>query len=202
MRKTSPMATLHPSNLLTYVSLAAGVCAVAAALRHSAAGAGAMLAIAALADTFDGRFARLFERSPELDAIGADLDSLSDAVTFGIAPIATIGILASQVNAPAPWWWWTAGVAYVGCTLTRLAYYNVAHASDGQIFVGLPTPVAALVWSTLLLTASGWMSLSLVAFVLGLAMIAPLRIARPSDGGLSLFALWPVGLVLAHMSRG
>jgi len=198
---TSPASSVHPSNLLTYVSLAAGVCAVAAALRGSAPGAGACLALAALADTFDGRFARMFTRSPRLEAIGTELDSLSDVVTFGVCPVAALAILSSRVSAPAPWWWWLAGIAYVACAMTRLAYYNVANADDGGTFVGLPTPVAALVWSTLLLVSSGWVPMSIAAAALGVVMIAPLRITRPSGGGLTLFALWPVFLICAHVAR-
>lgn len=198
---TSPASTLHPSNLVTYISMTAGVCAVAAALRGSAAGAGVCFAAAALADTFDGRFARLFARTPRLEAIGVELDSLSDAITFGICPVAAIAILASRTNTAAPWWWWLAALAYVACAMTRLAYYNVANEEGRAGFVGLPTPVAALVWSTMLLATAGWGVASIVAAALAAGMIAPLRIARPSGGGLSLFALWPVALIATHAAR-
>ena len=129
----APVWSFHPANLLTYVSLAAGICSVAAALQHSAAGAGAFLALAALADTFDGRFARLFTRSSELEALGVQLDSLSDAVAFGAAPVAAVAILLSA-QAAGPWTpvWWLAAIGYAGCALTRLACYNVSHADDGR----------------------------------------------------------------------
>jgi CDP-diacylglycerol--serine O-phosphatidyltransferase len=92
---TSPASSIHPANLLTYMSLAAGVGTIAAAANGSAPGAGACLAAAALADTFDGRFARRFTRSADLAAAGAQLDSLVDAVVFGLAPIAAIGMQLS-----------------------------------------------------------------------------------------------------------
>ncbi|HET7220942.1 MAG TPA: hypothetical protein VFJ02_22970, partial [Vicinamibacterales bacterium] len=82
-----------------------------------------------------------------------------------------------------------------------LAYYNVAHGDDGPAFVGLPTPVSALVWSTLLLIINSWGAMAIAASILGVAMIAPLRIVRPSGGGLTLFALWPVLLIAAHLAR-
>jgi CDP-diacylglycerol---serine O-phosphatidyltransferase len=198
---TSPASSVHPSNLLTYVSLAAGVCAVASALRGSASGAGVCFAAAALADTFDGRFARMFTRTSRLEAIGAELDSLSDVVTFGACPVAALAILSSRVSAPAPWWWWLAGITYVACAMTRLAYYNVANAENGKTFVGLPAPVTALAWSTLLLVSTGWIAISIAAVVLSVAMIAPLRITRPAGGGLTLFALWPVLLICVHVTR-
>jgi CDP-diacylglycerol--serine O-phosphatidyltransferase len=197
----SPVAVLHPSNLLTYVSLTAGVCSVAAALSGSAPAAGACLAAAALSDTFDGRFARRFTRSRQLEAAGVELDSLVDAVTFGASPIAAVAILSTRAGAAAPWWWWVAAVGYVASAMTRLAYYNVAHADDGPQFVGLPTPVAALVWSTLLLASGGWTTMAIAAAALAAAMIAPLRIVRPAGGGLTLFALWPVALIATHLAR-
>lgn len=197
----SPAAVLHPSNLLTCVSLAAGLSSIAAALSGSIAAAGACLAAAALSDTFDGRFARRFARSPQLEAAGVELDSLVDAVSFGAAPVVAIAILAARGGGVAPWWWWVAAVGYVACAMARLAYYNVAHADDGAAFVGLPTPVAALVWSTLMLAGDGWGPMAFAATLLAAAMVAPLRIVRPARAGLGLFALWPVALIAAHLAR-
>jgi CDP-diacylglycerol--serine O-phosphatidyltransferase len=198
----APVWSIHPANLLTYVSLAAAIGSVAAALQHSAAGAGAFLALAALADTLDGRFARLFNRSAELEAQGVELDSLSDAVAFGAAPIAAVGILLSaQPAAGSLSAWWIASIVYAGCTLTRLAFYNVSHAEHGHSFVGLPTPVAALVWSSMLIGGTGTTGASIVAIVLGVLMIAPLRISRPAGAGLTLFALWPIALLVAYLAH-
>ena len=65
----------------------------------------------------------------------------------------------------------------------------------------MPTPVAALVWSSVLLTGVGITGASIVAIVLGLGMVAPLRISRPGAGGLTLFALWPIGLLVAYLAQ-
>ena len=98
--------------------------------------------------------------------------------------------------------WWLAAIGYAGCALTRLACYNVSHAPDNpRAFVGLPTPVAALVWSSVLLTGPGIAGASIVAIVLGLGMVAPLRISRPAAAGLTLFALWPIGLLVAYLAQ-
>jgi CDP-diacylglycerol--serine O-phosphatidyltransferase len=196
---TSPLATIHVSNGLTYVSLAAGLLAVAAAMQGSAAGAGALLAISALADTFDGRFARLFRRDDDRQAIGVQLDSLSDAVAFGAAPIAAVSVLLGGGTGGAGIVWWMAGIVYAACALTRLAFYNVSHANDTTGFVGLPTPVAALVWSSLLAFGTSIASASIVAILLGVAMIAPLPIRRPAGGGLTIFAMWPLTLIVVHV---
>ena len=196
---TSPAASLHTSNLLTYGSLTAGILAIAAALQSSAAGAGAWLALAALLDTFDGRFARRFDRTSAQQAIGAELDSLTDAVVFGIAPVISIAILLSLDRQPMPLVWWIAAVVYASSALTRLAHFNVAHESDG--FTGLPTPVAALVWSTLLVWGPDATRAWSAALGLGVAMIAPFSIGRPAARGLSVFAAWPLALLAVHVAH-
>jgi CDP-diacylglycerol--serine O-phosphatidyltransferase len=170
MHRPSPASFIHLSNLLTYVSLLFGVAAIAAAMSGSAAAAGALIAAAAIADTFDGRFARTFTRSRELASMGAQLDSLADAVTFGIAPVVIAGLLFRPSGGPAVWIWWSAAFVYAACALTRLGFYNVWD-GDSSGFVGLPVPVAALCWSTLLLLDAGTVALTIVALSTSLAMI-------------------------------
>jgi len=194
-----PATSLHPSNLLTYASLACGVGAIAAAVHSSGAGAGALLALAALLDTFDGRFARQFARTADLQAIGGELDSLVDAAVFGITPIAAIGILLASTRGDVPLAWWVGGFVYVLCALTRLAHFNIAH--DATRFVGLPTPVAALVWSTLLLWGPDAPRAVATTLVLAVAMVSPLPIGRPARRGLTVFASWPIVLLIVHVAR-
>ena len=156
-----------------------------AAIGGSAAGAGALLALAALADTFDGRFARLFRRGPEREAIGVQLDSLSDAVSFGVAPVAAVSVLLAAERGGTSMLWWIAAIVYACCALTRLAFYNVSHSpNDATGFVGLPTPVAALIWSSLLAFGLNATLAAALALSLGLAMVAPIRIRRPTGIGL------------------
>jgi phosphatidylserine synthase len=192
----SPAAAFHPSNLLTCVSLIAGLGSIAAALHGNPAAAGALLASAALCDTFDGWFARRFVRSRDLQALGAQLDSLVDAVAFGAAPVIVTGILIGRNASIA---WGIAAVSYTACALARLAFYNVSGGKGG--FVGVPTPAAALAWSTALVFNPGVGSATILASALGLAMIAPLTIPRPGRAGLSAFAAWPVALLVVHLSK-
>src|SRR5262249_60817717 len=78
-------AYFHPSNAVTYLSLLAGLLAVAAAKEwQSWSAAGALLALSALADTLDGRFARLFHRDRDHDRVSTDLDSLADTERVGL----------------------------------------------------------------------------------------------------------------------
>jgi hypothetical protein len=59
--------------------------------------------------------------------------------------------------------------------------------------------VAALVWSTVLLTHPGAFTSVLVLAATAAAMVLPLRIPRPRGMALAIFVLWPVGIVLAHL---
>ncbi len=197
---TSPSSSFHLSNALTYVSLSAGLLALMAAIGGSAAGAGAFLALSALADTFDGRFARLFRRGPEREAIGVQLDSLSDAASFGVVPVAAVSVLLAAERDGMSMLWWSAAIVYACCALTRLAFYNVSHApNDATGFIGLPTPVAALIWSSLLAFGLNATLAAALAISLGLAMVAPIHVRRPTGVGLMVFAGWPLALVVKHV---
>ena len=194
----APLHELHVSNLLTYGSLAAAVTAVAASVMHNTAIGGCALALAAIMDAFDGRFARRFIRTPRQTRIGHELDSLADAVTFGLAPVALVGSRFPTDGVPAVLSWGVA-VFYVLAVATRLAFYNVQ--DDDDRVIGMPTPAAGLVCCTsLLLPASMWGA----AWPLALSavlMIAPLPITRPRARGLSLFAAWAASLAITFGSR-
>ena len=138
----APLHELHVSNLLTYGSIAAAVTAVAASGMHNTAIGGCALALAAITDAFDGRFARRFSRSPRQTRIGHELDSLADAVTFGLAPVALVGSRFPTDGVPAVLSWCVA-VFYVLAVATRLAFYHVQ--DDEDRFIGIPTPAARLV---------------------------------------------------------
>jgi len=196
----APVHDLHPSHLLTYASLACGVLAIAAAHGNGASAphlAGAFVAAAALSDTLDGRFARRLPRTPRDSAIGGHLDSLVDACVFGMAPIAILAAVAPPPEGLLFTAWWLAAVVYGVCAVTRLASFNVA--DDARTFVGVPTPAAALVWSTVL-AAGATPAVTMAVFAaLGLAMVMPVAIPRPRGAALMLFGAWAVGLVGWHL---
>jgi len=196
---TSPLAAFHPANVLTYVSLLASVAAVAAAVRGNSGAAGALIAISVVADTFDGKFARLFRRTPAEQSFGVQLDSLSDAIAFGAAPCLCMVLLPPRGVGWTEFVSWLAFAAFAACAITRLAFYNVTQeASKG--FVGLPVPVAALVWSSLLLLNPDPVVSALVLLTAAAAMVLPLPVPRPTGLGLAAFVMWPVVVLAAHLT--
>src|SRR5688572_31429793 len=142
MTMRAPIHDLHRTNLVTYLSLVSGMGAIAMARSDGVPLAGVALAISAIADTFDGRFARRFSRTARQARIGHELDSLVDAVVFGAAPAV---VVASQLSASGGelFFAWAAASVYLVAVVTRLAYYNVQKDDGG--FVGVPAPAAALV---------------------------------------------------------
>ena len=192
---TSPVHAFHPRNAMTYAGLLLGLSATAAALHGRAAAAGALIALAVIADTFDGRFARLFPPDAGQKALGVELDSLCDACTFGLAPVVCTAALAAPGPSAVLW---IAGFLYLTSALTRLAFYNVTHDAV-RGFIGLPAPVAALMWSSALCFTGSTHALAAVLFGAGAAMIAPWRVPRPIGAGLLAFALWPIAVVAAHL---
>src|SRR5688500_6119467 len=119
MSTASPAAAFHRANSLTYVSLLAGIMSIATSLRDRPGLSGALIAVAVIADTFDGRFARLFARSPAQRDIGVQLDSLSDAIAFGIAPCICLASLAPRGSVGLTIAWWMAIFMFAACAITR-----------------------------------------------------------------------------------
>jgi CDP-diacylglycerol--serine O-phosphatidyltransferase len=189
---------LHGRNLLTYLSLLAGLGAIASAKAiGSWSAAGALIALSALADTFDGRFARLFARSGPEQEFGVQLDSLTDAVTFGLVPVVALDLLLSFDSPAQQVAWWAAAFFYVVSAITRLGFYNLHHeATTG--FVGLPTTVAGLIWSSAFLVRPS-APVSLVLLVAcGIAMVSRLPVPRPRGFGMVGFVMWALLLVGLH----
>jgi CDP-diacylglycerol--serine O-phosphatidyltransferase len=207
MASSSPLVCFHPSNLLTYASLLASIGAIASAAQNSASVAGALIALAVILDTFDGRFARLFTRSEDQRAVGGQLDSLADAVSFGLAPAMCMILLRwrpvaaglSTASAGLELLWWVAVFLFVACAVSRLAFYNVADEPTGG-FIGLPTPVAALAWATVLLLNPG-VGASIAVFTAGaVAMVLPIAVPRPHGLSLAAFVAWPVLVLALHIA--
>ena len=99
--------------------------------------------LAGLLDGIDGRIARLLKAQSRF---GAELDSLSDAVSFGVAPALILFLWSLQ---QAPRLGWFAALAFAICMALRLARFNARidmpeqpHKSAGYL-TGVPAPVGA-----------------------------------------------------------
>jgi CDP-diacylglycerol--serine O-phosphatidyltransferase len=131
---------LVPS-LFTIANLFCGYACVVYSTRQDFDTAALLIGIAMILDTLDGFFARLTNST---SAFGVELDSLSDVVSFGLAP----AILAFTWGLwPLERLGWATGFLFVAAAALRLARFNVQSATgtvtDKRYFVGMPSPAAA-----------------------------------------------------------
>jgi len=135
-------------------------------------------------DLLDGKVARLTSTT---GAFGAELDSLTDAVSFGVAPalfLRTLGefILANHSIPTDSFTLWLGSITYICCTLIRLARFNVETTDDDDHsqFKGLPSPAAAFtVLSTFFLTTFLWQKFEVTR---GEPYVSVLRLLIPGMG--------------------
>jgi len=125
-------------NILTTSALFAGFYSIVQAMNGAYDHAALAIFIALILDGLDGRVARLTNTQ---SAFGAEYDSLSDMVSFGVAPGLIVYVWALQ---PLGKLGWIAAFIYCSCAAFRLARFNVKLDIDNkQFFFGLPSPAAA-----------------------------------------------------------
>jgi CDP-diacylglycerol--serine O-phosphatidyltransferase len=130
-------------NAVTLANIALGFLCIVSAARGEFERAVTFAFFAAICDLLDGRLARALDAST---TFGMELDSLSDMVSFGIAP-AVLTYLS--VLHKLGWLGMAIAIAYPLCGAVRLARYNSDKSPIGQVtFLGVPIPIAAsYLWS-------------------------------------------------------
>jgi CDP-diacylglycerol--serine O-phosphatidyltransferase len=149
----------HLADLFTLANAACGVASLFATMTFVATGqmtsfftAVGLAPLALLFDALDGRVARWRQRH---SALGRELDSLSDVISFGVAP-AGLAFAAGMRGG----WDWLCLVLFVACGVSRLARYNVTaeQLSAGHdkvaYFEGAPIPTSVLLVG--MLAIAGW----------------------------------------------
>lgn len=137
-----PFRKIAP-NIVTTLALCAGVTSIRYAIMDNWWKAVICIFLAALFDVLDGRVARMLKGSTKF---GAELDSLSDFVSFGVAP----AILIYQWTLhDLPKFGWFFCLLFSICMAMRLARFNTMLEDEPQpsywsnFFVGVPAPAAA-----------------------------------------------------------
>lgn len=163
-------------NLLTTAALFAGFYSIVAAVDGNFDKAGAAIFIAMVLDGLDGRVARLTNTSTQF---GKEYDSLSDMVSFGLAPAVVVyewGV-ARLTAWNVAWGRRLVAFLFVVAAALRLARFNAqATATSKRFFVGLPSPsaaalVAAFVWLSSELELAGLGGLALAFAVTAAAAV-------------------------------
>ena len=140
--RAQPLIHLLP-NMFTVLSLCAGLTAIRYALDGRFELAVALIIVAGVLDGLDGRSARLLKISSKL---GAELDSLADFLSFGVAPAILVYLWSlNQVKALG----WALALLFATCCALRLARFNTELENTdrpawmSRFFTGMPAPAAA-----------------------------------------------------------
>ena len=134
-------------NLLTTGAMFCGFYAIVAGMNAKFELAAIAVFIAMILDGLDGRVARMTHTQTEF---GAEYDSLSDLISFGLAPALVMyqWALVDMQSMGTAWGkaGWLAAFIYVACAALRLARFNTQIGKvDKRYFIGLPSPAAAAV---------------------------------------------------------
>ena len=166
-------------NLLTTGALFSGFYSIVAAMNQHYDSAAIAIFVAIILDGMDGRIARLTNTQSEF---GMQYDSLSDMISFGLAPSLVVyqWVLFNMGKLG-----WLAAFVYTACASLRLARFNTQATSiDKRYFQGLPSPGAAAVlggavWFGSSHGLADTTAISIVCFLLtiivGLLMVSNIR---------------------------
>lgn len=135
--KEVPFIKFAP-NFITLVSLSCGISALKFAFQENWNSAVLMILLAAFFDFFDGWLARKLKKSSQF---GAELDSLSDFISFGVSPAVLLYLWSIQEFERVGW---VFCLFYIICAALRLARFNIENLnSPSTTFYGIPSPAAA-----------------------------------------------------------
>ncbi|MBI1181923.1 MAG: CDP-diacylglycerol--serine O-phosphatidyltransferase [Alphaproteobacteria bacterium] len=137
-----PVRALAPT-VLTVLALCSGVTSMRYAFQERWEAAVVAILLASLFDALDGRVARLIKGTTKF---GAELDSLSDVICFGVAPALVLYLWTlHDVRGIG----WAVVLLYCVCCALRLARFNIMDQNAGEdgtihrFFMGMPAPAAA-----------------------------------------------------------
>ena len=169
-------------NLITTAALFAGFFAVVAAANGNFVEAALAIYSAFILDTLDGRVARWTRSESQF---GAEYDSLSDMVAFGVAPALVAFFWALSGLGQFGWMF---AFVYMACAALRLARFNTK--GETATFTGLASPSAAAIiasvvwiWSDYADRGSGWsaVAMALITGGVGLLMVSGFTYFSPKE---------------------
>src|SRR5690349_4051870 len=141
-KKVVRRAVIMTPNGLTLLNLFCGVYAIILGIRGEFMKAPMFIVLGGIADVLDGRVARATGTGSRF---GEELDSLVDAISFGLAP--ALLMYLEQPNRGT--WEWLLAFIFTACAVMRLARFNVEQAGRKKThFHGLPSPAAGLTLAT------------------------------------------------------
>jgi CDP-diacylglycerol--serine O-phosphatidyltransferase len=194
-------------NAITVLALCSGLSALKFALDGNFVGALGAIGLAALLDALDGRLARLLDATSR---IGAELDSLADAVSFGVAPAVVLFVWSLHHIRIG----WPVALVFAVCAVLRLARFNTLLDDTEtlpfakEFFTGIPSPAGALLallpLTVFLQLDAGWWSspwaVAAWTIAVALAMVSRLPTLSMKTVRVSPRAVAPLLVLIAGLA--
>ncbi|MFS0840785.1 CDP-diacylglycerol--serine O-phosphatidyltransferase [Paenibacillus sp. 1P03SA] len=190
------MITKSLPSLFTVGNLFLGVLAIILVFNERPDTAAVLVIVAMLLDGLDGRVARALNAQSEF---GKELDSLSDVISFGVAPAFIMYVVAFGDIRPAAAAWVVTAIFPI-CGALRLARFNVVAGTPGY-FIGLPIPAAGGILATLALfhTELNVYVLLVSTVLLSYLMVSNVKYPNFKKAGIPKAAIWitPIIVIIA-----
>lgn len=208
IENTNMKSFIALSDIISLLNMSSGFLSIIFSLNHNFSIAAILMIIAIIFDSADGWVARKINRQDEL-CFGKNIDSLSDIVSFGVAPAVflyscintTPGIFQIVVT--------LVSLLIVVCGVLRLTRYNViAGKIDTQDFIGFPIPGMSLVMGSYYLTGlfNPYVAI-LLSIIVSLLMISNIRYPKfdnipviAASCVLILLLILPINIILYNVN--
>jgi archaetidylserine synthase len=192
---------MGPADFVSIANASSGFLAIIMAISGNLVLAAKFLLLAVIFDALDGWVARRTKREDEC-GFGINMDSLSDVISFGVAPGIILYVATS--NYSIPYINILVALLIVICGILRLSRFNVLTLTDEvqstDKFVGLPIPSTALILGSLYL--SGWFTRDASLLIMGLVSLLMIStIGYPKFHDIKVMALGSVLLITSCLPQ-
>lgn len=193
MKKLKPVGVYRKCDWVTMTGTASSIIGIIFANNGRIMYAVFALIFSAICDAFDGVVARRFKSLKDYEVYGIELDSLNDAIAFGVLPMMIVLNIC-----PNSIWLYLVCVFFCVSGVIRLAYFNMlatTKKSDGKEFIGLPITASAiivpLVYFITFLVGKEYREIifPIVLLVTGILFISPFKLRKPTPREKAMLAV-------------
>ena len=195
-KKTLFIGVWNLANGVTWLGISAAVVAMWFALLENPRIAMLLFLVSGLCDLFDGRVARMFERTDVEKAFGIQLDSFADTVSFVVFPAV---FLLTLTTAP---WAVVLAILYVLAGITRLCWFDITTDGDTKYFAGVPVtymalvlPLAWVIVQAVALNAAPYVTAPVLA-VMGILYVLNIKVKKPGGVWYAIFGVIAIALAV------
>lgn len=160
---------LKIADYVTLLNLVSGLVAIYFAFNNQLLFSAVSIIIGAVFDKLDGMIARMLKEESDL---GAELDSFSDIITFGVAPAALI------INTHNILWLSILTIILPICGALRLSRFNITRKSTQGYFIGVPITVNGIIFPILYLLKVNYIISTIAIIAMSVLMVSTIKVKK------------------------